>query len=190
MQKISFAVTTDKNRTAIRCSLPQEILCCANTGTVLILLISTVPVFLRKVFWSEWGDSNSQHPAPKAGALPVALHPVILLFSFPLSSVFLPALSALVTTCRPRSFLCPPTPSFPCYDLASSATGGASAIAPKLARCQLRYTRLSLLTTINKGRSYEPPLTISDFSLTCKRKSVGNSRFQRCRTICLLPAHT
>ena len=27
--------------------------------------------------WSEWGDSNSRHPAPKAGALPTALHPVI-----------------------------------------------------------------------------------------------------------------
>ena len=27
------------------------------------------------VFWSEWGDSNSRHPAPKAGALPTALHP-------------------------------------------------------------------------------------------------------------------
>ena len=25
--------------------------------------------------WSEWGDSNSRHPAPKAGALPTALHP-------------------------------------------------------------------------------------------------------------------
>ena len=25
--------------------------------------------------WSEWGDSNSQHLAPKASALPVALHP-------------------------------------------------------------------------------------------------------------------
>lgn len=32
--------------------------------------------------WSEWGDSNSQHPAPKAGALPIALHPVIS-FSLP-----------------------------------------------------------------------------------------------------------
>ena len=31
-------------------------------------------------FWSEWRDSNSRHPAPKAGALPTALHPVILLF--------------------------------------------------------------------------------------------------------------
>ena len=29
--------------------------------------------------WSEWGDSNSRHPAPKAGALPTALHPDILL---------------------------------------------------------------------------------------------------------------
>ena len=26
-------------------------------------------------FWSEWRDSNSRHPAPKAGALPTALHP-------------------------------------------------------------------------------------------------------------------
>ena len=25
--------------------------------------------------WSEWGDSNARHPAPKAGALPTALHP-------------------------------------------------------------------------------------------------------------------
>ena len=25
--------------------------------------------------WSEWRDSNSRHPAPKAGALPAALHP-------------------------------------------------------------------------------------------------------------------
>ena len=32
--------------------------------------------------WSEWGDSNSQHPAPKAGALPIALHPDIS-FSLP-----------------------------------------------------------------------------------------------------------
>ena len=28
-------------------------------------------------FWSEWGDSNSRHLAPKASALPTALHPVI-----------------------------------------------------------------------------------------------------------------
>ena len=26
-------------------------------------------------FWSEWGDSNSRHLAPKASALPTALHP-------------------------------------------------------------------------------------------------------------------
>ena len=30
--------------------------------------------------WSEWQDSNLRHPAPKAGALPTALHPVIKLF--------------------------------------------------------------------------------------------------------------
>ena len=28
-------------------------------------------------FWSEWRDSNPRHPAPKAGALPAALHPEI-----------------------------------------------------------------------------------------------------------------
>ena len=27
------------------------------------------------LIWSEWRDSNSRHPAPKAGALPTALHP-------------------------------------------------------------------------------------------------------------------
>ena len=27
--------------------------------------------------WSEWGDSNSRHLAPKASALPTALHPVM-----------------------------------------------------------------------------------------------------------------
>ena len=32
---------------------------------------------LFRLLWSEWRDSNSRHPAPKAGALPTALHPVI-----------------------------------------------------------------------------------------------------------------
>ena len=32
------------------------------------------------LFWSEWRDSNPRHPAPKAGALPAALHPVIWFF--------------------------------------------------------------------------------------------------------------
>ena len=26
------------------------------------------------LIWSKWRDSNSRHPAPKAGALPTALH--------------------------------------------------------------------------------------------------------------------
>ena len=34
----------------------------------------------RCFYWSEWGDSNSRHPAPKAGALPTALHPVMKLW--------------------------------------------------------------------------------------------------------------
>ena len=27
------------------------------------------------LIWSEWRDLNPRHPAPKAGALPTALHP-------------------------------------------------------------------------------------------------------------------
>ena len=33
-------------------------------------------------FWSEWGDSNSRHLAPKASALPTALHPDNLIFLY------------------------------------------------------------------------------------------------------------
>ena len=32
-------------------------------------------------FWSEWRDLNPRHPAPKAGALPTALHPDIQFLS-------------------------------------------------------------------------------------------------------------
>ena len=36
------------------------------------------PINLQvKSIWSGWGDSNSRHPAPKAGALPTALRPGI-----------------------------------------------------------------------------------------------------------------
>ena len=37
-----------------------------------------------RLFWSEWQDSNLRHLAPKASALPTALHPVayIIFFSF------------------------------------------------------------------------------------------------------------
>ena len=34
--------------------------------------------FTRIFTWSEWRDSNPRHPAPKAGALPTALHPEIV----------------------------------------------------------------------------------------------------------------
>ena len=38
----------------------------------------TAPEIVRfQGLWSEMGDSNSRHLAPKAGALPTALHPVI-----------------------------------------------------------------------------------------------------------------
>ena len=32
-------------------------------------------IFFINTIWSEWGDSNSRHLAPKASALPTALHP-------------------------------------------------------------------------------------------------------------------
>ena len=44
--------------------------------------------------WSEWQDSNLRHPAPKAGALPTALHPVISLF-YPAGRI-LPNLSGIL----------------------------------------------------------------------------------------------
>ena len=50
-------------------------------------------VFLKKR-WSEWQDSNLRHPAPKAGALPTALHPVIKLF-YPAGRI-LPNLSRIL----------------------------------------------------------------------------------------------
>ena len=37
-------------------------------------------ICLPAVFWSKWRDSNSRHPAPKAGALPTALHLDCLVF--------------------------------------------------------------------------------------------------------------
>ena len=37
-------------------------------------------IFFVNTFWSEWGDSNSRHLAPKASALPTALHPVMKFF--------------------------------------------------------------------------------------------------------------
>ena len=41
----------------------------------------TAPEIIRfQGLWSEMGDSNSRHLAPKAGALPTALHPVIEFF--------------------------------------------------------------------------------------------------------------
>lgn len=35
----------------------------------------------HRVVWSEWRGSNSRPPAPRAGALPAALHPVLLMKS-------------------------------------------------------------------------------------------------------------
>ena len=51
-------------------------------------------------FWSKWRDSNSRHPAPKAGALPTALH----LDKLPLFILLLIGISALPVAV-PGSFL-------------------------------------------------------------------------------------
>ena len=40
-------------------------------------IIDTLCVNDCVLIWSEWRDLNPRHPAPKAGALPTALHPVI-----------------------------------------------------------------------------------------------------------------
>ena len=45
----------------------------------------------RTILWSEWRDSNSRPPAPKAGALPTAQHPdniQLYLYSIPFFRVF------------------------------------------------------------------------------------------------------
>ena len=97
--------------------------------------------------WSEWGDSNSQHLAPKASALPIALHPVIS-FSLPrlVPGIFLsvgipvvnrkfsaksnPRQSHVFARVSTRSGLSQTTPWMPL------------SIVPKQARYQLRYTRI------------------------------------------------
>ena len=51
--------------------------------TLKIELITQKNRLKRRFFlyrWSEWRDLNPRHPAPKAGALPTALHPVIQFF--------------------------------------------------------------------------------------------------------------
>ena len=39
------------------------------------------------IVWPEWGDSNSRHLAPKASALPTALHPDNLIFLYGVSAL-------------------------------------------------------------------------------------------------------
>ena len=98
--------------------------------------------FLR--FWSEWGDSNSRHPAPKAGALPTALHPVMKLFEDCCICFGAAACFVRPPSCLPIPARCSRSPigTLPRKRLAASATGSASALSPKQARYQLRYTRL------------------------------------------------
>ena len=74
------------------------------------------------VFWSEWGDSNSRHPAPKAGALPTALHPDMKLWGGPgvfsqkrFSAFFIVVYSNLSSfLLQPSYFLAILFPLFPC----------------------------------------------------------------------------
>ncbi len=94
------------------------------------------------------------HGTPKAGALPTALIPVIYLTRYSAENS-----SESCRFVRPPS--CPPIPdhlswspigTLPRNSLAASTPGGASAISPKQARYQLRYTRLFAAAPYYKGR--------------------------------------
>ena len=114
--------------------------------------------------WSEWRDLNPRHPAPKAGALPTALHPVILLF-YPAGRILPnhPRYQLRYTRIRLFCFLLSVViyvvkavllPGFAVRENPASAgvaRGCAvcpglswmkSSLLPKQARYQLRYTRL------------------------------------------------
>ena len=88
--------------------------------------------------WSEWRDSNSRHPAPKAGALPTALHLEIMQLTNGESLLCSPGLRCpKKSSCRGGTrFFRPLHPKH----LAVSATGSARCFGPKQARYQLRYT--------------------------------------------------
>ena len=98
-------------------------------------------------FWSKWRDSNSRHPAPKAGALPTALH---------LDSHYSVSQSRRASCCgtrhlrRRRSAILSCRP-LPLAWLPYSATGGGR-LAP-----QLRYTWIELYSmpfaTISQGEN-------------------------------------
>ena len=77
-----FHLLKHKNRA------PEKPIDCSEAQFCLVLLAiaafsskmqqkTTFVVGRQKWFitWSEWRDSNPRHPAPKAGALPTALHP-------------------------------------------------------------------------------------------------------------------
>ena len=108
-------------------------------------------IFFINTFWSEWGDSNSRHLAPKCRALPVELHPDIHF------SAMIPRRGVKI-----KIFLSVVIPVVKATFVPFSATGGKPAIArvarlcgvspcpvpdtatalPNQARYQLRYTRI------------------------------------------------
>ena len=74
------------NNDIIRNSFILQIFCSFSSDPLLsVILLKIGPLaqknrLNRRFFckrWSEWGDSNSRHLAPKASALPTALHPVM-----------------------------------------------------------------------------------------------------------------
>ena len=117
-------------------------------------------IFFINTIWSEWGDSNSRHLAPKASALPTALHPVIKFSNCGqtcgqrrfLTNGFaelVPASGSVPAGCGLRLFpswmggICSQSRrATNCATPGYEVVGWPGRILPKQARYQLRYTRL------------------------------------------------
>ena len=90
-------------------------------------------------FWSKWRDSNSRPPVPETGALPTALHLVLMIFM---------RFSVSGQTCGQtenlRTFKTSGEPKKSVFSrglgICRFSQGEISDYDPKLARYQLRYT--------------------------------------------------
>ena len=107
------------------------------------------------VFWSKWRDSNSRPPVPETGALPTALHLVLMIFMrFSVSGQTCGQtenLRTFKTSGEPKKSVF--SRGFSVFQNFRFEIGG---LHPKLARYQLRYTsknincksRLSIISNL------------------------------------------
>ena len=90
-------------------------------------------------FWSKWRDSNSRPPVPETGALPTALHLVLMIFMrFSVSGQTCgqtESLRTFKTSGEPKNSVFSRDPGV--FQNFRFEIGG---LHPKLARYQLRYT--------------------------------------------------